>query len=155
MAPKQQNQKRRGGQKRLEEKVNRGKQHKLKLLMQRLPAPPPPPRLRVDGCFGATLAQTIPGVYSHRGEHHGKPMYFRNEAVVGTSPFLFAVLYFWVSRNGEDLSGWWFGPQAGGDEVWVYNGNKSWSPPLNGWRAPWRQPVDPTMKIIPLPAENL
>ena len=56
-------------------------------------------------------------------------------------------LYYWDDRDGSDYSGWWFGPQVGGDQVWAYNSERAMSPPTTGWRVPYDGPMDTTFVV--------
>eukprot|EP00913_Durusdinium_trenchii_P019952 g18753.t1 len=43
-------------------------------------------------------------------------------------------LYFWDNRDGADFSGWWFGDQVGGTQVWARNPSPGPLPPRTGWK---------------------
>jgi len=76
--------------------------------------------------------------------NHGLPVYKKNEQVSG----LDIMLYFWDERDGPACSGWWFGPQVGGDQVWGYHPERgSEVPPVAGWKVPCDGPVDPMFRV--------
>jgi hypothetical protein len=56
-------------------------------------------------------------------------------------------VYFWDDRDGPEISGWWFAPEVGSDQVWAFNRHPSATPPGLGWRIPFDGPVDPTMHV--------
>merc|ERR1712060_574076 len=58
------------------------------------------------------------------------------------------LIYFWDARDGAGLSGWWFGPKVGGDQVWAVCNEDAKSPPTAGWKVPCNGPVDKTFIII-------
>jgi len=102
------------------------------------------PPITVTGCQNQTVANIIKGTFSASGANHGKPVYKKDVAAGGVS----VLIYFWDERDGPNYSGWWFGPQVGGDQVWAYNGNKaSQNPPASGWKVPWDGEVDPTIVL--------
>merc|ERR1712157_526390 len=58
------------------------------------------------------------------------------------------LLYFWDERDGAAVSGWWFGPKVGGDQVWAYQPDGSTqTPPMKGWKVPFDGPVDPMFTV--------
>ena len=92
------------------------------------------------------VANIIQGSYVMQGSNHGKPFYKKEGPQGGVS----VLIYFWDDRDGASLSGWWFGPKVGGDQVWAYNGSKSSAmPPLSGWKVPWDGPEDQSLRITP------
>eukprot|EP00928_Gymnodinium_smaydae_P064852 TRINITY_DN480_c0_g6_i1.p1 TRINITY_DN480_c0_g6~~TRINITY_DN480_c0_g6_i1.p1 ORF type:complete len:976 (-),score=280.31 TRINITY_DN480_c0_g6_i1:102-2975(-) len=95
--------------------------------------------LQVHGCQHATVAAICHGSFSLAGQNHGKNMYKKDAPVNGTD----ILLYFWDDRDGANMSGWWFGPKVGGDQVWAYHSDKiGQMPPQSGWRVPYDGPVD-------------
>lgn len=44
-------------------------------------------------------------------------------------------IYYWDEDGEEDMTGWWFGSEVGGEEVWMQNQSKSRAktPPEDGW----------------------
>jgi len=102
--------------------------------------------LEVVGCSSTTIAETVIGCYERIGENHGRPLFQR----VGWAPGAptGVLIYYWDDRDGQSMSGWWFGPEIGGDQVWAFNGNRaSPTPPAVGWRVPWDGPVDARMRL--------
>jgi len=60
------------------------------------------------------------------------------------------MLYFWDDRDSPDFSGWWFGPQIGGDEVWAFHADTAAkNPPPGGWQCPFDGPVDSSIQVQP------
>mmetsp|Transcript_145153 Transcript_145153/g.463763 ORF Transcript_145153/g.463763 Transcript_145153/m.463763 type:complete len:86 (+) Transcript_145153:320-577(+) len=55
------------------------------------------------------MVRTILGDYVPCGFNHGKTLYQKH---TGESIFM----YYWDARDGDDLSGWWFGEAVGGTE---------------------------------------
>lgn len=124
---------------------------------QGTPPPPSPPgqqavpRLIVSGCSAQTVSQIIKGPYIPTGNNHGKPVYKKEAAGQQVQ----VLIYYWDGRNGDNLSGWWFGPEVGGDQVWAHNPSKEMKPPMANWRVPWDGGVDAALRITyssPAPA---
>eukprot|EP00930_Biecheleria_cincta_P057525 TRINITY_DN4344_c1_g1_i2.p1 TRINITY_DN4344_c1_g1~~TRINITY_DN4344_c1_g1_i2.p1 ORF type:complete len:2150 (+),score=554.56 TRINITY_DN4344_c1_g1_i2:469-6450(+) len=102
--------------------------------------------LQVQGGWDRGMADTVAGRYVIHSTNHGKNVYRR--AVPDDTMVL---LYYWDDRDGEESSGWWFGPEVGGEEVWAHNadpGAKGLPPPEN-WKVLHSDTVDPAMKVIP------
>eukprot|EP00930_Biecheleria_cincta_P057709 TRINITY_DN4359_c0_g2_i1.p1 TRINITY_DN4359_c0_g2~~TRINITY_DN4359_c0_g2_i1.p1 ORF type:complete len:2005 (+),score=603.41 TRINITY_DN4359_c0_g2_i1:55-6069(+) len=84
--------------------------------------------------------QTLLGDYADKGANHGKRFYQKIQKISGhedTKVFL----YYWDNRDGADFSGWWFGDQVGGTEVWARCVNQGVLPPKTGWKVPWDSPT--------------
>merc|ERR1712185_376696 len=69
------------------------------------------------------------------------------------------LIYFWKDDDDPDQTGWWFGPEVGGAEVWAFNRSEDYKPPEYGWRVPWDGDVDKSFTIIayegvPTPASS-
>merc|ERR1712176_17484 len=112
------------------------------------PAVSNPGGVNVVGCKHASIGRIVNGSLHLVGENHGKPTFKKKEKVDGSD----VMIYFWDARDGEDFSGWWFGPSVGGDLVWAYHGNKaSMVPPPAGWTVPFNGEVDNTMKVSQVP----
>eukprot|EP00913_Durusdinium_trenchii_P017382 g16342.t1 len=129
------------------------------------------PPITVSGCQNVTIANIIKGSYTPNGEKsHDKPIYQKDlnrlpdgtvttrwdseRPVLSTSREegsfgnVSVLIYYWDERDGPNFHGWWFGPKAGGDQVWAYNGNKtSMLPPTTGWKVPWDGEVDATVHL--------
>lgn len=103
------------------------------------------PPITVSGCQNVTIANIIKGSYTPNGEKsHDKPIYQKEGSFGNVS----VLIYYWDERDGPNFHGWWFGPKAGGDQVWAYNGNKtSMLPPTTGWKVPWDGEVDATVHL--------
>ncbi|CAK0871624.1 unnamed protein product, partial [Prorocentrum cordatum] len=85
----------------------------------------------VRRCTDPTTNAIVAGSYLPSGSNHGRPVYKKTQQVRG-----FDVLaYFWDERDGVQMSGWWFGPAVGADNVWAYNADrKGLKPPQAGWQ---------------------
>merc|ERR1711870_47134 len=67
----------------------------------------------------------------------------------GKSRGLDILIYFWDNRDGDDLAGWWFGPNVGGEQVWAYHpSQKGTIPPTSDWNVPHDGEIDPTFSVI-------
>jgi DNA repair exonuclease SbcCD ATPase subunit len=80
--------------------------------------------------------QTLIGDYMHVGMNHGKKYYKKLQAIPGHTDIK-VFLYYWDTRDGADASGWWFGDELGGAEVWARAVSPSNTPPVGGWKVPW------------------
>lgn len=91
------------------------------------------------------VAAGVRGEYLKAAENHGRPSYKRidqkeDEAEVS--------VYFRDDRDGLEMSGWWFGSESLGDEVWFYHpDHTAKTPPLRGWMVPFNGLVDHTLII--------
>jgi len=104
--------------------------------------------LVVTGCIHPTIGQTLIGSYRQIGMNHGRPL-FQKDNVMPAAPCS-VLIYFWDTRDGERMCGWWFGPLVGGDQVWAFNPNRaSPTPPAIGWHVPWDGLVDARMRVAP------
>ena len=84
---------------------------------------------------------TLVGDYEVNRRRRGPKIYKK----VGGDPVF---LYYWDTRDGENFSGWWFGPTVGGDLVWAHNPSNADTPPRTGWRIPWNGEVTPGLLIV-------
>lgn len=90
------------------------------------------------------------GRYAPSGTNHGRPVYKKDKKVKGLS----VLVYFWDDRDGEENSGWWFGPAIGGDQVWAYHKSKtSATPPSLDWAIPHDGLVDSSFSAKLEPAK--
>lgn len=80
--------------------------------------------------------QTLVGDYAEKGTNHNKKFYQKLQKIPGHEDIK-VFLYFWDNRDGADFSGWWFGDQVGGTQVWARNPSASQTPPRTGWKVPW------------------
>mmetsp|Transcript_19919 Transcript_19919/g.49710 ORF Transcript_19919/g.49710 Transcript_19919/m.49710 type:complete len:1953 (-) Transcript_19919:135-5993(-) len=83
--------------------------------------------------------QTLVGDYLEKGTNHGKKFYQKTQKIAGHED-IDVFLYYWDARDGADFSGWWFGDQVGGSQVWARNPSHGPNPPRVGWRVPWDAP---------------
>jgi hypothetical protein len=80
--------------------------------------------------------QTLVGDYTEVGMNHGKKYYKKLQTIPGHAEVK-VFLYYWDNRDGADSSGWWFGDQLGGTEVWARAVSTGNVPPAAGWKVPW------------------
>lgn len=93
-------------------------------------------------------ALAILGEYIEEGSHHGRPTYQRRPTEMQKS-LSEVVLFYWDSRDGDELSGWWFGDKIGGGQVWARNLSMGATPPQRGWRCPVDGPVQKHIVCTP------
>eukprot|EP00927_Polykrikos_kofoidii_P045467 TRINITY_DN39472_c0_g1_i1.p1 TRINITY_DN39472_c0_g1~~TRINITY_DN39472_c0_g1_i1.p1 ORF type:complete len:460 (+),score=78.96 TRINITY_DN39472_c0_g1_i1:103-1482(+) len=104
----------------------------------------PPKQLSVVGCSDGVVGPIIRGSYTLQPESHGKPVY-RRESAKGDREVM---IYFWADRNNSGLTGWWFGPKIGGNQVWAFNPDPTGErPPGNGWKVPFDGSVDTSLDV--------
>jgi len=99
----------------------------------------------VSGVSHDNVAKYLNGAYTVCGENHGKPAYKKDAQVSG----LDTILYFWDARDGQSFSGWWFGPEVGGDKVMAHSSRDTQTPPMKGWSVPHNGPADPAVSVMP------
>ncbi|CAK0792620.1 unnamed protein product, partial [Prorocentrum cordatum] len=80
------------------------------------------------------------GTYHEHGENHGRVTYQKQEPIPG-HPDLKVFIYFWDTRDGLELSGWWFGDSVGGTLVWARAPLLAQNVPPAGWKVPWDAPM--------------
>lgn len=102
--------------------------------------------VQVTGFDGHLLA--LNGMYlQDKDANHGKPMYKKKTTEIDGCTE--SCIYFWDSRDGEALSGWWVAPIVGGEQVWAFCPSQVLNPPPCGWRVPWHHSVaDPNLKMV-------
>eukprot|EP00927_Polykrikos_kofoidii_P031606 TRINITY_DN27151_c0_g1_i1.p1 TRINITY_DN27151_c0_g1~~TRINITY_DN27151_c0_g1_i1.p1 ORF type:complete len:2139 (+),score=568.46 TRINITY_DN27151_c0_g1_i1:1-6417(+) len=79
---------------------------------------------------------TLSGDYADRGLNHGRRYFQKMQKIAGHEE-VSVFLYYWDARDGADFSGWWFGDQVGGSQVWARASVHNPLPPKVGWRIPW------------------
>eukprot|EP00405_Crypthecodinium_cohnii_P037215 CAMPEP_0206547384 /NCGR_PEP_ID=MMETSP0325_2-20121206/13263_1 /ASSEMBLY_ACC=CAM_ASM_000347 /TAXON_ID=2866 /ORGANISM="Crypthecodinium cohnii, Strain Seligo" /LENGTH=540 /DNA_ID=CAMNT_0054046677 /DNA_START=44 /DNA_END=1663 /DNA_ORIENTATION=+ len=102
--------------------------------------------LIVSGCANPTISDIVRGNYHLHSTNHGKPVHKKYGKTNDGEDIL---IYFWDDRDGLEMSGWWFGPIVGGDQVWAYHapGADQDLPPTSDWTIPHDGPIDPTFSI--------
>lgn len=80
--------------------------------------------------------QTLVGDYQEKGTNHGKKFYQKSQKISGHED-VEVFLYYWDGRDGPEFSGWWFGDQVGGSQVWARCVGAGPQPPKIGWKVPW------------------
>eukprot|EP00927_Polykrikos_kofoidii_P022008 TRINITY_DN20667_c0_g1_i1.p1 TRINITY_DN20667_c0_g1~~TRINITY_DN20667_c0_g1_i1.p1 ORF type:complete len:2068 (-),score=493.97 TRINITY_DN20667_c0_g1_i1:213-6416(-) len=91
--------------------------------------------------------QTLVGDYAERGLNHERK-YFQKVQKIPGHEHIQVFLYYWDSRDGPEFSGWWFGDQLGGSQVWARSPSHGQSPPRVGWRIPWDSPKAETGLLL-------
>ena len=92
--------------------------------------------------------QVLLGDYVEKGENHGKKVFKKLQGIAGHEDNN-VFLYYVDQRDGADLSGWFFGPQVGGGQVWARAASHGPAPPKVGWRIPWDATrVDPGALLV-------
>merc|ERR1712061_694875 len=71
--------------------------------------------LVVSGCASQTISEIVQGTYHPYSFNHGKVVYKKQEKEESSS--LDVLIYYWEDREDPELSGWWFGPNVGGEMV--------------------------------------
>ena len=100
--------------------------------------------LIVSGCTNPAVCGFVRGAYKSIGENHGKKAYKKD--VPPGLPCTF--LYYWDTRDGQEFSGWYFGPQVGSDIVFAHHKNSNTDAPPNwGWQVPFAGFVDRTLQV--------
>lgn len=99
--------------------------------------------LIVSSCQDDTISDILQGTFKQTSTNHGRPVYKKQEKVKG----LDVLIYFWDERDGDDLEGWWFGPNVGGNQVWAYHPSTGSTPPVADWKVPHDGEVDTTFSV--------
>mmetsp|Transcript_2582 Transcript_2582/g.5859 ORF Transcript_2582/g.5859 Transcript_2582/m.5859 type:complete len:348 (-) Transcript_2582:2-1045(-) len=91
--------------------------------------------------------RTLVGEYQEEGTNHGRKFYKKTTKIPGHED-ISVFLYFWDERDGPSFSGWWFGNQVGGAQVWSRNKLTTMQPPKNGWTIPWDGDVKKELMVM-------
>eukprot|EP00421_Protoceratium_reticulatum_P021516 CAMPEP_0168382326 /NCGR_PEP_ID=MMETSP0228-20121227/13338_1 /TAXON_ID=133427 /ORGANISM="Protoceratium reticulatum, Strain CCCM 535 (=CCMP 1889)" /LENGTH=584 /DNA_ID=CAMNT_0008395459 /DNA_START=66 /DNA_END=1817 /DNA_ORIENTATION=+ len=91
--------------------------------------------------------RTLVGNYSEEGTNHGRKFYKKTSKIPGHED-ISVYLYFWDDRDGPSFSGWWFGNQVGGAQVWSRNQQTGLQPPKAGWTIPWDGDVKKELMVM-------
>jgi len=91
--------------------------------------------------------ETLVGEFHEKGVNHGRKFFQKKCKPTDTEGSVF--LYFWDNRDGVDFSGWWFGDQVGGTQVWSRCEQATAMPPKTGWRIPWDAQVNKDLVVEP------
>eukprot|EP00929_Paragymnodinium_shiwhaense_P078674 TRINITY_DN407_c0_g4_i1.p1 TRINITY_DN407_c0_g4~~TRINITY_DN407_c0_g4_i1.p1 ORF type:complete len:2118 (+),score=935.15 TRINITY_DN407_c0_g4_i1:97-6450(+) len=98
---------------------------------------------------------TLVGDYKEQGLNHGRKYYQKVQMIPGHEKIK-VYLYYWDKRDGEDFSGWWFGDELGGSQVWARVASHGPVPPRSGWKVPWDAPkVEPGLLIVESVSDNM
>jgi len=111
-----------------------------------------PGALIVSGGVDKGMGETLGGTYIPCSANHSRAVYRRIEPRSDSR----VLLYYWDDRHGEDQRGWWFGPEVGGEEVWVHNASPSTGalPPTRGWRVLHSNVIDPLLTVTRIGAPS-
>jgi hypothetical protein len=85
---------------------------------------------------GDVVTQTLVGNYTEQGSNHGRKVFKKTDKIPGHEA-IEVFIYYWDARDGAEFSGWWFGDQIGGTQVWSKAPVHTPMPPKTGWRIPW------------------
>mmetsp|Transcript_12353 Transcript_12353/g.33866 ORF Transcript_12353/g.33866 Transcript_12353/m.33866 type:complete len:1994 (-) Transcript_12353:112-6093(-) len=91
--------------------------------------------------------RTLVGEYSEGGVNHGRKYYQKTQKIPGHED-INVFLYYWDERDGSSFSGWWFGNQVGGAQVWSRNQVTSMQPPKSGWTIPWDGDIKKELVVV-------
>jgi len=91
--------------------------------------------------------RTLVGEYKQEGNNHGRSFFRKSQKIPGHED-IDVYLYFWDERDGPAFSGWWFGNQVGGAQVWSRNRQTSMMPPQSGWTIPWDGDVKKELLVM-------
>jgi len=115
-------------------------------------AQPPPPPMETYSVFVRggdaedVVIRTLVGEYTEEGNNHGRKVY---KKAGGKGPDdMNAYMYYWDERDGPSFTGWWFGNQVGGSQVWSHCPSNSQRPPKNGWKIPWNSVENPVFTVL-------
>eukprot|EP00931_Biecheleriopsis_adriatica_P073976 TRINITY_DN4816_c0_g1_i1.p1 TRINITY_DN4816_c0_g1~~TRINITY_DN4816_c0_g1_i1.p1 ORF type:complete len:1912 (+),score=720.91 TRINITY_DN4816_c0_g1_i1:76-5811(+) len=90
------------------------------------------------------VVKILKGDYIENGTNHERKIYKKSRT---GSETVDVFLYYWDDRDGEELQGWYFGKEVGGDTVWSHNAASAEKPPAGGWKIPWDGEVRDTLKV--------
>jgi len=91
--------------------------------------------------------RTLVGEYLEEGTNHGRKYYRKHQKIPGHEN-IDVFLYFWDKRDGDNFSGWWFGNQVGGAQVWSRNKECTPTPPRSGWTIPWDGDIKKELSVM-------
>lgn len=116
-------------------------------------APPQQPQAETFICYctedkDEIGIRTLVGEYREEGANHGRKFFKKTQKIPGHED-INVYLYFWDDRDGEAFTGWWFGNQVGGAQVWSRNKQATQKPPKSGWTIPWDGEVKPELVVAP------
>ena len=99
----------------------------------------------VEGCVHEFVGGVIRGEYMPIGHLHNRPLFMKASSTMEGNVFM----YYWENPDEPCFSGWWFGPEVGGDTVWARCDSRASWPPSTGWKVPHAEEVDTTMVLTP------
>eukprot|EP00746_Dinoflagellata_sp_MGD_P004215 gnl/MRDRNA2_/MRDRNA2_108125_c0_seq1.p2 gnl/MRDRNA2_/MRDRNA2_108125_c0~~gnl/MRDRNA2_/MRDRNA2_108125_c0_seq1.p2 ORF type:complete len:981 (-),score=319.19 gnl/MRDRNA2_/MRDRNA2_108125_c0_seq1:2931-5873(-) len=93
--------------------------------------------------------QTLVGEYVEHGMNHNRKTFKKAKMIESSDDDgpTHAFLYYWDERDGNEFSGWWFGDEVGGSQVWAKASSKNDLPPKQGWRVPHDGEVSRELKV--------
>mmetsp|Transcript_93948 Transcript_93948/g.289726 ORF Transcript_93948/g.289726 Transcript_93948/m.289726 type:complete len:1988 (+) Transcript_93948:65-6028(+) len=91
--------------------------------------------------------RTLVGEYCEGGSNHGRKFFKKVQTIPGHEE-INVFLYYWDERDGPGFSGWWFGNQVGGAQVWSRSQMNSMLPPKTGWTIPWDGEVKKELVVM-------
>jgi len=109
-------------------------------------------RVRVSGGLDEEASSMNSGLYVLSGSHMKRDVYHKIRS--GPDNGEVSNIYFWEEPGDADSTGWWMGPEVGGDQATAYNASTSLACPTTGWRAPFDGPVDPSIKVEMLAVQH-
>mmetsp|Transcript_17639 Transcript_17639/g.40842 ORF Transcript_17639/g.40842 Transcript_17639/m.40842 type:complete len:544 (-) Transcript_17639:98-1729(-) len=83
------------------------------------------------------------GEYASVGSNHGRRVFLRRSRARSGAVFL----YYWDGRDGEEMSGWWFGERVGAGGVFAHAAQHTPLPPRSGWNIPHDGDVAPDFTL--------
>mmetsp|Transcript_63686 Transcript_63686/g.177113 ORF Transcript_63686/g.177113 Transcript_63686/m.177113 type:complete len:1974 (+) Transcript_63686:72-5993(+) len=92
--------------------------------------------------------RTLVGEYAEQGTNHGRKVYKKSGLASAGQEKVDVFLYFWDNRDGPAFSGWWFGNEVGGAQVWSRSQQTTQQPPKSGWSIPWDGKVNPDLVVM-------
>ncbi|CAK0803087.1 unnamed protein product [Prorocentrum cordatum] len=84
---------------------------------------------------------TLVGEYAEKGVNHNRMKVYQKTDQIEGHENMSVFLYYWDSRDGDHLAGWWFGDQVGGTQVWARSQSETpWRRRCRGGASPGTAP---------------